>query len=85
MGYSPQEFYDDPMLIKTLIHPDDKKAIGEVSVHNRRYGISRWLHKTGHYVLLEQHSWPVYHDNDCIGVEAISRDITNRMQSLPLV
>ena len=50
LGYSPEEFYADPLLVLKILHPDDQHKIekglqGEGPLHER--ATLRWVHKDG--------------------------------------
>jgi PAS domain S-box-containing protein len=81
IGYSPDEFYDDPLLWEKLVHPDDVDALqlmfvpgaAPITVRWRtRRGDERWALQTASMI----------HDSDgtLVAFEGLVYDITNRVR-----
>lgn len=81
VGYTPEEHYMEPELVLKIIHPDDKQLFldyigGKLPLEKPIQ--TRWIHKNGQVVWLEQKNFPVYDSNgNLIGIEGIGRDITD--------
>ncbi|WZL74119.1 ATP-binding protein [Clostridiaceae bacterium 35-E11] len=81
-GYTPEEFYRDPMFFEKLAHPDDRPLLNilreERSIPTEPV-ILRWLHKNGNYIWTEQHHTVIYDEKGtAVALEGILRDITDR-------
>lgn len=81
IGYTPAEFYADPLLEMKIIHPDDLVALAEF--RNKpakldRPAVFRLIHKNGTVIWTEQRGVPIYEDGTVIAFEGIIRDITPR-------
>lgn len=84
-GYTPEEFYADPMLGYKIIHPDDLPVIEkEISSMTREQNSRvplRWIARDGRIVFTEQYTVPVFDDQDrLIAVEGLTRDVTEKRQ-----
>lgn len=88
-GYTPEEFYSDPILGFRLIHPDDKSPFlhSQMVIEGKEdYGAApppgesyavRWIKKDGSIIWTETRNRPIVDANGKpIAVEGISRDIT---------
>jgi len=84
LGYSPQEYYDDPEIVfERLIHPDDRaqaqrdaQAPDFVSKSSVRY-----VHKEGHIVWMDMHRVPIYDDQGrLVAIEGTAHDISEQVQ-----
>lgn len=82
MGYDPELFYKDVSLINQILHPDDlegQKLYFEGDLTKSQPMVVRYKHVDGHYIWVEQRHVPVFsEDGELIGVETITRDITER-------
>jgi PAS domain S-box-containing protein len=83
-GYSPEEHYADPDLIRRIIHPDDRIHLDEV--RSREAPLSqrtlRWVRRDGAVVWIEERNVPIFdQQGDLIAFEGIARDITDRKQA----
>ena len=82
LGYSPEEFYADPLLFLKILHPDDQHKMekglqGKGPVHER--ATLRWVHKDGRVVWTEETKVPINDEaGNLVAIEGISRDITER-------
>lgn len=84
-GYSPEEFYDDPMLGYKIIHPEDLPIIEKEIMSLTREKCSRtflrWIAKDGRLVFTEQHTVPVFDRQErLIAIEGLTRDVTKKKQ-----
>lgn len=83
-GYSPEEHYGDPDLIRRIIHPDDRIRLDEarsqeVPLPERTL---RWVRRDGAIVWIEERNVPVFDERgNLIAVEGVARDITARKQA----
>jgi|GEM_PF-1580253 PAS domain S-box-containing protein len=79
-GYSPDEFYQDPMLGVKLVHEDDRHFLVDLlagQVPADRPSILRWIHKDGHLIWTEDRNTPVTNEaGQLVAIEGITRDIT---------
>ena len=82
-GYTPEEFYSDPNLIRRRIHPDDQNLLesylqGDGSAQPVTL---RGIHKDGSRIWVEEMIVPV-HDQagNLVAIEGIARDITGRKE-----
>lgn len=84
-GRTPSEFYADPLFIQSALHPDDVASIATTPDMVARTATSttlRWIHPDGSVVYAEHFRMPVFDSaGHIIGVEAIARDITHRIES----
>lgn len=82
LGYSPEDFYDNPNLFSEIIHPDDKVFLEtyiDPSSSFSEPGTLRWRHKSGHYIWTEQKvNFFEESGTQAIRIEGILRDITDR-------
>lgn len=81
---SLQEYFENPMHVFETAHPDDvieleKKLMGQVNY--LKPVVTRWRHKDGHYIWMEDYPNPIYDDNGkYIGVEGVCRDISEKVE-----
>ncbi len=64
LGYTPQEWLDDPTFWQKILHPDDRQAVQEKIEHSNRTGEVfdmeyRMLARDGHIVWLRDQAVPV--------------------------
>ena len=80
VGYTPEELYAGPDILRKAVHPDDRELLekamaGEADLPT----VVRWMHKDGSVVWTEQRNRPVYDESgNLVAVEGIARDITER-------
>lgn len=83
LGYSADFYYNNPLYVFESSHPEDvsileKKAVGKVEYSKPL--LTRWKHKNGSYLCLEDCPIPVYDYNGNItGVQGICRDISEKL------
>lgn len=84
-GYSPDEFYADPLLAKKIIHPQDLAQLGklaDISHLTRTEAVIRWIRKDGSTIWIEHHNVPVHDSNGTlIAIEGIARNVTQQKQA----
>ena len=85
VGYSAQEFYDDPYLTYAVVHPDDAAKL-ELLRHADSAAANpqtlRAVHRDGHVVWTEQRSVPIYDAAGVqVGFDAIAIDVTARVEA----
>ena len=84
LGHSVNFYYENPMYVFETTHPEDKaelekKVMGKVDFS--KPVITRWRHKNGTYLALEDYPIPVYDSNgDYIGVQGVCRDVSERIK-----
>ncbi|MCZ6484593.1 MAG: PAS domain-containing protein [Acidobacteria bacterium] len=82
-GYTPEEFYSDPSLIRKRIHPDDQVLLesylqGDGSAEPVTL---RGIHKDGSRIWVEEIIVPVQNEaGNLVAIEGIARDITGRKE-----
>jgi PAS domain S-box-containing protein len=85
LGYSPEEFYADPLLFVKILHPDDQRLL-EAAMRGaaglEQLSVLRSVHKDGSLVWTEQRHIPIFGPGgDLRFIEGIARDITARKQA----
>lgn len=84
LGHSLQYHYENPMYVFETAHPDDVIALEKKVTGQMNYlkpVITRWRHKDGHYIWMEDYPNPIYDDKEnYIGVEGVCRDISERVK-----
>jgi PAS domain S-box-containing protein len=88
-GFGPEDFYADPRLTDSLVHPDDAATIA--SIRNdltlvERPRTLRWIHRDGSVVWIEERSTLVHDDRGVpIAIEGVARDVSERMRAEQLL
>jgi PAS domain S-box-containing protein len=86
-GYRPEEFYQDPMLLESITHPDDRRLVDEhmeTARTSQRPGTLdfRILTKGGGLRWISHDCQPVYDvAGTWLGTRGSNRDIDNRKQA----
>lgn len=78
-GYSPEVFYNNPLQIFKLIHPEDSNRfhniLNSVELLSEPH-ILRWMAKNGETLYLEHRTTPIHQDGKIVVIEGIARDVT---------
>ena len=77
-GYTPEEHYAHPDLVRRLVHPDDRPLIDDVLSSGATASpiVLRWLSKDGRSVWVEQRDTSVYDDRgELAAIEGIARAV----------
>ena len=89
-GRDAQEFYDDPELGLSIVHPDDRDLLagaidaagGSDPSKLRRTMLLRWIHRDGRIVWAEHQRVPVFDQHGrWVAVEGVARDVTDRVEA----
>lgn len=89
LGYTPEQFYRDPMIGYKIIHPDDRKQLlnsQENIVKKKAIKktfdtlAARYITKSGKTIWLENRYSPVYRGKEIIALQCICRDINEQKQ-----
>lgn len=84
-GRTPDEWYADPLLIHSAVHPDDVHQLATTADHVARTVISttfRWVHPDGRIVWAEHFRMPIFDSaGHIVGIEALARDVTHRIDT----
>ena len=80
MGYTPEEHYTNPDLIRNSIHPEDRNMLIEInSIHIDKPVTLRWYRKDGKLIWTELRNTLITDDGGKpIAVEGMSLDITEK-------
>ncbi len=80
-GYNPEDYYKDPKLGFSIIHPDEKPKL-QILLNGKlpkSPHITRWVHKNGSIVWIEDQFTPIYDSQgNLLAIEGVARDITER-------
>jgi len=81
VGYSAQEFYDDPDLWQKLVHPDDQDAIQLMFVPGASPITVRWISRDGTVLwALQSASTTLDASGNVVAFEGVVYDITARVR-----
>jgi PAS domain S-box-containing protein len=83
-GYSSEEFYNDPELVNSLVHPDDRFHYDFSGIDNTKETLLtiRWRCKNGSYIWIEQRITKIINKSGKLeAIEISSRDITERRKA----
>jgi two-component system, NarL family, sensor histidine kinase UhpB len=85
-GHTPEEFYADPNLALTAVHPDDRPLLLEAFQDDpsklRPVLLLRWIHPDGTLVWAEHRRVPVLDRHGrLIAIEGVGRDVTDRVET----
>lgn len=86
-GYTPEEFYQDPDLVKKIIHPDDRQKFTShvesgLKEENAEGTLEfRIIAKNGNIVWIAHLCRPICNDGEYQGRRGSNRDITQRKQA----
>jgi PAS domain S-box-containing protein len=83
-GYTPEEFYADPLLFQKFVHPEDLPKV-QAQRAAQGYGVPvsmRCVRKDGTVVWIEDYSTGEYDEaGELVATEGIVRDITARIEA----
>ncbi|PIG94764.1 GAF domain-containing protein [Gloeocapsopsis sp. IPPAS B-1203] len=80
-GYTPQECYNNPLLISQIVHPGDQPLwLRSLDGEMPQPLILRWIRQDGAIVWTEQSNVTIYDDGALIALEGIIRNVTARKQ-----
>ena len=78
-GYTPEEYYTDPMLSFRLIHPEDRPLVEAMAEVPDSTLLLRCRHRDGRLIWIEQRNMPVRDESgNLVAIEGIARDVTRR-------
>jgi PAS domain S-box-containing protein len=83
-GFKQSDFYDDPMIVMRMAHPDDKWMLdkwiqGEDIAGDHTW---RWIDQNGRHIWIEQSNIPIWDTNGkVVAFEGIARDVTKKVES----
>jgi PAS domain S-box-containing protein len=84
LGYSPEEFYADPVIADRLIHPGDHHEMVEVPTSGQSEDaatpvVFRWVRRDGDEIFLEMRTVPIFDaTGNLVAIEGIGRDVTEQ-------
>lgn len=82
-GYTPEEFYNDPLLDLRIVHPEDRQTLQNLSRTTEYFSkplTIRLIRKDGKVIWSEHSNAPVYDQKGKLtAIEGIARDITEQM------
>lgn len=83
IGYSQEEFYNNPYLLDDIVHPEDKELfdLSENPKLSPKESVTlRYQHKSGQYVWVDEYTTIIYDRNgNLFGIEGIIRDISDKI------
>jgi len=83
-GYTPEEFYKDPLLDLRIVHTNDRQTLKDVSRTTEYFTkplTIRLVRKDGKVIWSEHSNAPVYDQGGkLIAIEGIARDVTRQME-----
>jgi diguanylate cyclase (GGDEF)-like protein/PAS domain S-box-containing protein len=83
-GHPPEEFYADPGLLPSLVHPDDAARFLELFADPARFRTPtelRGVRPDGSVLWLQSRGEPIVEDGAVVGVELLCWDITSRREA----
>jgi two-component system, NarL family, sensor histidine kinase UhpB len=84
-GHTATEWYDNPYLIRTAVHPDDLPIIAMRPDQAARLPAAttlRWIHPGGRVVWADHYRMPIFDAaGQIVGLEGLARDVTQRVES----
>ena len=78
-GYTPAEFYADPNMWISIVHPDYRRSVERLLRDKSSRGIHdmQWIRKDGQLIWIEdQHHRVTDEHGDLVAIEGVARDIT---------
>jgi diguanylate cyclase (GGDEF)-like protein/PAS domain S-box-containing protein len=83
-GYTPEEHYQNPNIIFTIVHPDYLKVMQQITTGEFDYTKPLsipWIHRNGQIVWIEQCIHPVTDNSGKVfALEGIARNVTERIE-----
>jgi diguanylate cyclase (GGDEF)-like protein/PAS domain S-box-containing protein len=83
-GYTPEEHYQDPNIIFTIVHPNYLTVMKQIVTGEFDYRKPLsfpWRHRNGQIVWIEQYIHPVTDNNGIVyALEGIARNVTERVE-----
>lgn len=74
IGYAPDEFYSDPLLVARIVHPEDQERLELMIANATTSALLRWVHRDGGIVALHHSNLPVYdEDSRLVAMEGVAR------------
>lgn len=83
-GYTPEEFYAQPELGRSLIHPDDVHLYAQLfeGAGQDEPAAVRWIRKDGQVIWTELRQVYIYGDDgELEAIEGVARDVTRRREA----
>jgi PAS domain S-box-containing protein len=82
-GYVPDDFYADPALLWSLVHPDDAGLIEDVLRSDRPVSVvARWRRRDEQLIWVELRGVPVFdEEGELVAFEGIFRDVTEHVNA----
>lgn len=82
-GYTPEEYYRDPLLVSKIAHIDDRAFLESITsgreAHRQPY-LMRWVRKDGKVIWTETQNTPLYDAGGALAyIDGITRDVTDRV------
>ncbi|HET7270812.1 MAG TPA: PAS domain S-box protein [Rubrobacter sp.] len=78
-GYTPEEFYADPMLAIRLVLPEYRPLVENLMESPESPLLLHLRHRDGRLIWIEQRNKPVRDESgNLVGIEGIARDVTRR-------
>jgi PAS domain S-box-containing protein len=83
LGYSPDDFYEDPDIHSRIVHPDDLPLLAELVEHAPSCTLRvRWIRSDGDVVWTEPRVRPLYdRHGTVIGFDGVATDVTARVRA----
>jgi|Deesub1362A_J573_1020465.scaffolds.fasta_scaffold00069_96 diguanylate cyclase (GGDEF)-like protein/PAS domain S-box-containing protein len=82
IGYTPEEYYQDPHLDYKLVHADDRHLLADLvsgKIDGTEPLVLRWVRRDGRVIWVEQHNVPIYDaGGNLVAIEGVAWDITER-------
>jgi two-component system cell cycle sensor histidine kinase/response regulator CckA len=81
LGYTPQQFYDDPMFAIRAIHPDDRKGLADAYAEDPERAVTcRVVAADGTTVWLDRRQVAIRDDQGVVvALETVARDVTGQI------
>ncbi len=84
-GYTPAEFYADPLIRERIVVPEDRRRLNEIVDGTRPFDdplVQRWIRKDGFTIWVEERNVPIKNaSGEIVAIEGIIRDISERKEA----